>query len=197
MRQEHFKERRKQRKWVRLRIRKRDSNGAYYSVTHDLSLTDKEDFRKYLFLYFYSNVFPIFLYCTSRHYLSKSSLQLMLVSVFTSWNSENKKTYSAQVRLYCVLFKKIISVWWIISNWFDFNDQIYSNTRVPTQVNTSQHESTRINTSQHESTRVQHESNTSQHESTRVGHESTRVRHESTQVNTSPKQALDKILLKI
>ena len=109
MRQEHIKERRKQRKWVRLRIRKRDSNGAYYSVTHDLSLTNKEDFRKNLFLYFYS-VFPIFLYCASRHYLSKSSLQLMFVSVFTSWNSENKKTYSAQVRLYCVLFKKIISV---------------------------------------------------------------------------------------
>ena len=181
MRQEHIKERRKQRKWVRLRIRKRDSNGAYYSVTHDLSLTNKEDFRKYLFLYFYS-VFPIFLYCASRHYLSKSSLQLMFVSVFTSWNSENKKTYSAQVRLYCVLFKKIISVWWIISNWFDFNDQIYSNTRVPTQVNTSQHESTRINTSrtrvntsptrvntnQHGSDTSQHESDTSQHKSTRV-----------------------------
>ena len=40
-------------------------------------------------------------------------------------------------------------------------DQVYSNTRVPTQVNTSQHDSTRINTSQHES-------DTSQHESTRV-----------------------------
>ena len=37
-------------------------------------------------------------------------------------------------------------------------DQVYSNTRVPTQVNTSQHESTRVNTSP---TRV----NTNQHES--------------------------------
>ena len=45
--QEHIKERRKQRKWVFLRIRKRDSKGAYYSVMNDLSLTDKEDFRKY------------------------------------------------------------------------------------------------------------------------------------------------------
>ena len=35
-------------------------------------------------------------------------------------------------------------------------DQIYSNTRVPTQVNTSQHESTRV---LHESTRI----NTGQH----------------------------------
>ena len=39
-----------------------------------------------------------------------------------------------------------------------FMDQVYSNTRVPTQVNTNQHESTR----------VRHESDTSQHESTRV-----------------------------
>ena len=56
------------------------------------------------------------------------------------------------------------------------NDQVYSNTRVSTQVNTSQHESDTN----------QHESDTSQHESTRVWHESTRVRHESTRVNTSP-----------
>ena len=32
-------------------------------------------------------------------------------------------------------------------------DKVCSNTRVPTQVNTSQHESTRVNTSQHASTR--------------------------------------------
>ena len=44
-------------------------------------------------------------------------------------------------------------------------DQVYSDTRVPTQVNTNQHESDTN----------QHESNTSQHESTRVWHESTRV----------------------
>ena len=46
--QKHIKERREQRKWMRLRIRKRDSKGAYYLVINDLSLTDKEDFRKYL-----------------------------------------------------------------------------------------------------------------------------------------------------
>ena len=34
----------------------------------------------------------------------------MLVSVFTLWNSEKKRTYSAQVRLHCILLKKIISV---------------------------------------------------------------------------------------
>ena len=43
-------------------------------------------------------------------------------------------------------------------------DQVYYNTRVSTQVNTSQHESTRVR------------------------HESTRVRHESIQVNASPTQ---------
>ena len=51
-------------------------------------------------------------------------------------------------------------------------DQVYSNTGVPTQVNTNQHE---FNTSEHESIRVRHESlrintsltrvNTNQHES--------------------------------
>ena len=45
------------------------------------------------------------------------------------------------------------------------NDKVYSNTRVPTQVNTNQHES---DTSQHESNTSQQESDTSQHESTRV-----------------------------
>ena len=51
-------------------------------------------------------------------------------------------------------------------------DQVYFNTRVPTQVNTNQHESTRINTSltrvnmnQHEYNTNQHKSDTSQHES--------------------------------
>ena len=76
------------------------------------------------------------------------------------------------------------------------NDQVYSNTRVSTQVSTNQHESTRIstsptrintsltrgntslprvntsptrvNTNQHQSNMSQHESDTSQHESTRV-----------------------------
>ena len=46
--QEHIKERRKQRQWVRSSIRKRDCKGAHYSIINDLKLTDKEDFRKYL-----------------------------------------------------------------------------------------------------------------------------------------------------
>ena len=46
--QEHIKENRKRRQWVRLWIRKRDSKAAYYSIINDLSLTGKEDFRKYL-----------------------------------------------------------------------------------------------------------------------------------------------------
>ena len=44
--QEHIKERRKRRQWVRPWTRKRDSKGAYYSIINDLRLTDKEDFRK-------------------------------------------------------------------------------------------------------------------------------------------------------
>ena len=37
-------------------------------------------------------------------------------------------------------------------------DQVYSNTRVSTRVNTSQHESTQVNMNQHESDTNQHES---------------------------------------
>ena len=78
--QVYNKERRKQRKWMRIRIRKKYGIGAYYSIINDLSLTDKKDFRKYLrmntlaaipILLFYlkiKNVFPLFLYCTRRHY---------------------------------------------------------------------------------------------------------------------------------
>ena len=55
-------------------------------------------------------------------------------------------------------------------------DQAYSNTRVPTQVNTNQHESTRINTIPTRVNTNQHESDTNQHDTTRVntsqlGHE--------------------------
>ena len=68
----------------------------------------------------------------------------------------------------------------------NLTDQVYSNTLVPTQVKTSQHESTRV---RHETTRIQHEStsintsltgvNTNQYESNKSQHESARVRHES------------------
>ena len=70
--------------------------------------------------------------------------------------------------------------------------QVYSNTRVQTQVNTSQRESTRIKTSQHGSAQVQHKSTRVQHKSTHIitsparvntnQHESDKNQHES---NTS------------
>ena len=69
----------------------------------------------------------------------------------------------------------------------NFWDQVYSNIRVPTQVNTNQHESTRV---WHESTRIntsQHESDTSQHESKTSQHESDRSQHESPQVKKCPR----------
>ena len=68
-----------------------------------------------------------------------------------------------------------------------FFDQVYSNTRVPTQLNTSQHESIRVNTSPTRINTSQHESDTNQHDSTRAQHESTRVQNKSTQVNKSKK----------
>ena len=54
--QEHIKERRKQRQWVRSSIRKRDCKGAHYSIINDLKLTDKEDFRKYEYINISSNL---------------------------------------------------------------------------------------------------------------------------------------------
>ena len=114
--EEHIKERRKERKWVPSWIWKRYSKGAYYLIINDLSLVDKEDSWKYLqmntltaipiLLFYLNKIVFLHFFCTSRNYLSKSSLQLMLVSVFVSWNSENKRTCSAQVQLYCVLLKK-------------------------------------------------------------------------------------------
>ena len=44
--------------------------------------------------------------------LLKCSVQLMLASVFTSWNSGNKRTCFAQLRPHCDLLKKIISVFY-------------------------------------------------------------------------------------
>ena len=70
---------------------------------------------------------------------------------------------------------------WNLSDRF-YIDQVYSNTQVPTRINTKQHES---NMSQHKSDTSQHGSDTSQHELTRVKtnqHESDTSQHESTQV---------------
>ena len=47
-----------------------------------------------------------FLYTAQVDTLSKCSLQLMLVSVFPSWNSKNKRTYSAQEALHCIFTQK-------------------------------------------------------------------------------------------
>ena len=76
-------------------------------------------------------------------------------------------------------------------------DQVYSNTRVSTQFNTSQDNSTRVNTNQQEPDTNQHQStriktsptrvNTNQDESDTSQHESRRVRHKSTRVNQTKK----------
>ena len=55
-------------------------------------------------------------------------------------------------------------------------DQVYSNTRAPTQVNTNQHEFDR---SQQESTRARHES-------IRINASPTRIKTSPTRVNASP-----------
>ena len=64
-------------------------------------------------------------------------------------------------------------------------DQVYSNTPVPTQVNTNQHESTQINTSPTRVNTSQTRVNMNQHESDTSQHEPGTSQHESTRVNTS------------
>ena len=62
-----------------------------------------------------------------------------------------------------------------------YMDRVYTNTRVPTQVNTSQHESIRV---WHESTRI----NTSLAESTRINTSQHKSHTSLKRVNTSPTQ---------
>ena len=76
--QEYIKQKGKQRKWLRLRIRKRDSKEPYYSIIYGLSLAVKEDFRKYLrinalaaFLYFYSIQIKIKTMCFYFFYMEQ------------------------------------------------------------------------------------------------------------------------------
>ena len=121
--------------------------------------------------------------------LNRQTLHIVLMFPWLIWTRkyrlDSRKPLCLLELSLLLSFTFLVILWWYLlalKNKF-LIDPVYSNTRVPTQVNTSQHESTRVNTNQHES-------NTSQHESTQV-------RHESTRINTSPKQVLDKILLKI
>ena len=122
----YIKERRKRRQWMRPWIRKRDSKKAYYSIINCLRLTDKEDIRKKIWKKTLAAV-PILLFCLNKNQKYVSPLFSILCKwtlfikvfftthvsfCFTSCNSENKRTYSAQVRLNCVLLKK----------WFLYNE---------------------------------------------------------------------------
>ena len=106
------------------------------------------------------------------------------LSCLMYWEEKNRRYWK------CIFLKLLLN----------FFNQVYSNTRVPTQVKTSQHESTRIwhestrintsltrvNKNQHESDTSQHESKTSQNESDISQHKSKSVLDELTWVITSP-----------
>ena len=64
--QKRIKERRKQGKWVRPWIKKRDGKGGYYSIINDPSLTDKEDFKKYLRINILAAI-PILSFCLIKN----------------------------------------------------------------------------------------------------------------------------------
>ena len=67
----------KQRKWLRPWIRKRDGKGVYCSIINDPSLTDKEDFRKYLRLNTLAAI-PILSFCLTKNQNCVSPLFLCL-----------------------------------------------------------------------------------------------------------------------
>ena len=112
-------------------------------------------------------------------------MSFLFLSKTNSFLTSNKNFIKASANLKVINHQHVLKIAFTAF----IRDQVYSNTRVPTRVNTNQHESTRVqhesirvNTNQHESdtsptrvntspTRVntnQHDSNTSQHEATRV-----------------------------
>ena len=115
----------------------------------------------------------------------------------------NQISYAASKKQILTFSKTTLirtTTFWLISSLVSLtNDQVYSNTRVPTQVNTNQHESTRVwhesarintsltrfNTSQQESKLVRHESKASEHESDASQHESSQVKKCPRWVNIS------------
>ena len=116
----------------------------------------------------------------SLHFLNFSELfQYIFILVSQLWCHEFRKHSFNHILKVCKALLKN-------------QEQVYYNTRVSTQLNTSQHESARV---RHESTRVRHAStrintsptqvNTNQHEPDTSQHKSTRVRHKSTRINTS------------
>ena len=75
--QKRVKAMRKQRKWLCPWIRKRDGKGVYCSIINDPSLTDKEDFRKYLRLNTLAAI-PILSFCLTKNQNCVSPLFLCL-----------------------------------------------------------------------------------------------------------------------
>ena len=116
--------------------------------------------------------------------LNRQTLHIVLMFPWLIWTRkyrlDSRKPLCLLELSLLLSFTFLVILWWsllALKNKF-LIDPVYSNTRVPTQVNTSQHESTRVNTNQHKSNTSQRESDTSQHESTNE-HESNTSQHES------------------
>ena len=132
--QEYIKQRIRRTQWVCPWIRKRDSKWAYYPIINDLRLTDKEDFRKYLQVNTFILHITILQKTIGSHsdtfILFKQKLKFCVstLSILYKWalfikkflttdayfcfyvmEFRKKRPYSAQVRLRCVLLKRIIS----------------------------------------------------------------------------------------
>ena len=107
--------------------------------------------------------------------LNRQTLHIVLMFPWLIWTRkyrlDSRKPLCLLELSLLLSFTFLVILWWYLlalKNKF-LIDPVYSNTRVPTQVNTNQHESTRINTSL-----------------TRVKTSLTRANTSPTQVNTSP-----------
>ena len=97
------KERRKRRQWVRFWIRRTDSKGAYYSITNDLRLTDKENFWKKISEKPLAAIL-IFLFCLNKN----QNYVFPLFSILYKWTLFIKKFFTthASFCFYVMQFRK-------------------------------------------------------------------------------------------
>ena len=115
----------KQRKWLRPWMRKRDGKGVYCSIINNPSLTDKEDFRKYLRLNTLAAI-PILSFCLTKNQNCVSPLFLCLFQFlrhgiqklkwdFIVFYSQKKKKKKKNINIFDGFFLLIIKTKFIFN----------------------------------------------------------------------------------
>ena len=99
----NIKEKRKQRQWVRLRIRKRDSKGACSSIINDLRFDGQENFKKKIIEKPLAAI-PVLLFCLNK----QNFILFPLFSILYKWTLFIKKIFTAHASFcfYVMEFRK-------------------------------------------------------------------------------------------